>query len=74
MVFNVHREKTDELQMIPLLNEFIGHYESRIDLKSHNLVSNLYYDIFSKIRGGLPPPSPSVYRHTGMHWSERITS
>ena len=53
MVLNVHREKTDELQMIPLL---IGHYESRIDLKSHNIVLNLYYDILGG--GGVQPPKP----------------
>ena len=34
MVFNVHREKTNELQMIPLLNEVEC---THLDLKSHDV-------------------------------------
>jgi len=48
LVLNVYREKTDELPMIPLLNEFIGRCETRLH-RSINL-------IWGKFWGGFSPP------------------
>ena len=71
MVLNVHKEKTDELPMITLLNEFIGRCETRI--RTFGL-ENFFYllaiihaiarEEVPKIWGGFSPQSPpSVYRH-----------
>ena len=70
MVLNFHREKTDELPVIPLLNKFIGGYESRIytfRLEKPYVYLEICIMAFFP-RGRLRPPTPppthisSVYR------------
>ena len=70
VVLNVHREKTDELPMIPLLNEFIGRCETRMRIfgleKSFVIFFQNIFFFGGGGGGGVPPPPPPPPMSTGL--------